>query len=250
MSNSLAKHFNKKRSIRLNQSRGRFHSKNNLSSIHLDKSLDELDFKLLSESQIEVIKSVYKTFLAQNLLKSKYKNKPNLHLYRVRRQPRKRRATLVTSENSSTSTQNSLGDFNDSLNLIQSKSAKNLSVRETSSELIKDLDRFSSIIIETKMNDENRRISRKKKNISVDELNTLYLTNIEPIQTQMVPKWESIDSLEKNGIIDLLERWQDSLAINYSRSKKLQKLELNHGNYNKKTDFFMMLGRFHEHISK
>ena len=231
MSNRIAKHFTKKRSIRAKQSRSQFHSNHNLFSTHLDKSLNELDLKLLSESQVEVIKSVYKTFLAQNILKSKYKNKLNLHLVKVRRQPRKRRATLVTSENSSTSTQNSLGDFNDSLNLIHSKSAKNLSSSETSSELIQDLDRFSSIIIETKMSEDNRaKIARKKKNISEDELTTLYLTNIDPIQTQMVPKWETIDLAEKNGIIDLLERWQESLTKTYNRSRKIQIPELNHGN--------------------
>lgn len=183
--------------------------KNKKLSRNLDKNFHEINLNHLTEPQIEIITTVYNTFLKQNFLKL---NKVN----RVRRRaPRKKKlvqkATLVSSENSSASPTNSLDDFND--NLIK---AKKLSLSETSSCGIRDLDRFSSVISDIKMSKNNK----KKPKMSEQELEELYSKNIEPIQKDIMPRWSTINSEEKTGICDLLDRWQASLANIYARSKK------------------------------
>lgn len=206
----------------LNRTKTKYYSiKNEQFYTNLDRNLNEIDLKNLTESQIEILRTVYKTFLNQNL--EKIKNKADLVVKKRRKLQKKiQKVTLVSSENSSTSTNNSLDDFND--NLIKSK---NLSLTETSYCAIKDLDRFSSVISGIKMTDSKKILNKKKTKISQDELDDLYSKNIDPIQKDMMPKWDTIDLEEKNGIIDLLERWQTSLTKNFNCSKKKQINDLN-----------------------
>jgi hypothetical protein len=114
---------------------------------NLDKSLNEIDLKRLNSSQIEIIRIVYKTFLNQNLTNLVYQN--CLVNTPKRRKLRKRKATLASSENSSTSTQNSLGGFKESFDSLKVN-------KYSSTEIISsNLDSFSSIF---KMNDNNRKL--------------------------------------------------------------------------------------------
>jgi hypothetical protein len=196
---------------------------------NLDKSLNEIDLKRLNSSQIEIIRIVYKTFLNQNLTNLVDQN--CLVNTPKRRKLRKRKATLASSENSSTSTQNSLGGFKESFDSLKVN-------KYSSTEIISsNLDSFSSIF---KMNDNNRKLFLNKKHkISNNELEKIYSLDISPIQADIMPKWSTINQEEKDGILELFSRWQTSLDGNFNRTKNKQisNLTLNYENLIKSGSF-------------
>lgn len=57
----------------------------------------------------------------------------------------------------------------------------------------------------------------------LEKLENEYISKIESINSGMMPEWEKIEENEKQGIIDLFEKWQKSVKNAFGRIKTNQK---------------------------
>lgn len=83
------------------------------------------------------------------------------------------------------------------------------------SDLDKKLDSFSSVL---PLLDKKEQTTMIKPSIE-DE----YRSKIEPIQDGMMPEWSHIEANEKSGIINLYERWENSVNGSFTRIRTGQK---------------------------
>ncbi|RNA31996.1 hypothetical protein BpHYR1_006230 [Brachionus plicatilis] len=87
--------------------------------------------------------------------------------------------------------------------------------------LVEELDRFSCIFVDDKPQPNQKKQTQpfEEKRIKMEQINELYAKKVEPIQKELMPIWSNVESEERIGIIDLYNRWQNSLENNFNNLK-------------------------------
>lgn len=88
-----------------------------------------------------------------------------------------------------------------------------------------ELDRISVIFFDDKLKQNKTKHYQpfEQKRQKMEQLNEIYVNKVEPIQKELMPLWSNVESDEKQSIIDLYNRWQNSLENSFNRLKIKQK---------------------------
>lgn len=87
--------------------------------------------------------------------------------------------------------------------------------------LIEELDKISVFSLEDRSTlcQKNKTLPFEEKKFKMEKIDELYANKVEPIQKELMPVWSNFESEEKLGIIDLYNRWQNSLETNFNHLK-------------------------------
>lgn len=170
--------------------------------------IEYLNLNKLNHDYRLLIKKLY-----ENLLEIQSKN---LNLGKREIQIIQRELSSQSTSSNKSSSLNSLLGYTDNFKLSQQSNQSSLFLQE--------LDRFSSILFDQKeMKNPNLSKNIDELKIRNDRINQEYKTKIEPIQKEIMPDWNKIESNEKLGLTDLYIRWETAVSNCFNQIKLKQK---------------------------